>query len=569
MLRFPRAYWVVAAVAVALSLPSVTATFYADDLQMMVRLDGIAPAPIPGPFHLYTFASGVAGERHLLVDRGPLPWWTIDGLRLSFFRPLSGALLTIEHALSGRSPLLYHLDSIAWYAAACVAAAMLLRRLLPEREAAMAALLFAASPAHWMLGAWPSARHVAVSGVFGIAAIALHVRAREKRDRRAEIAAIACTAVALAGGETALGVFAYVGAYELFGRREAIALRVRSLLPWGALIFVYAVAYVALGYGVRGSGAYIDPIASPGVYLAALPSRLAVFAEAALVCVPSEASMLVPHAAPILALLGVAATVALALLLRRALTRLDAPYGATFRWLLIGAVLATLPGIAGIPGDRILFMPNLGVAAALSVVILHAFKRGGALFALIHVVLAPLVFVVCCARYASSSHVAAAAVSTAEIPARARVFGIGLSDPLLGMYLAPSLLFARDAATRPSEVSMLTISPHDHRVTRTGDRSLEIAIDGGALLDGAFEYVVRPPSAPLRTGDVVTFGTSTVRILADDGGKPTRFEVTFDRSLDDPSMVLLVWRGGALRALSLPPAGVEVRVAHEVGPMGI
>jgi hypothetical protein len=137
------------------------------------------------------------------------------------------------------------------------------------------------------------------------------------------------------------------------------------------------------------------------------------------------------------------------------------------------------------------------------------------------------------------------------------------------MYLAQSLSFVRSEAARPAEVSLLTMTPHDERVKRLDDDTLEIDVEGGALLEGALECVVRPPSDPLRAGDVVPFGTSTVRILADDAGRPTRISVTFDRSLDDPSMVLLVWQRGALRTLAPPAVGAEVRVPHERGPSGI
>jgi hypothetical protein len=584
--KFPRALWLAALLAAALALPSAFATFYCDDLGFVLRLDGVAPSPIPGPFHLYTFMSGDPGQRHMLVDHGPLPWWTFDGLRLSFCRPLASALFALDHAIAGHNPLPYHLHSIAWYVAAVVAAAIFLRRMLPEREAALASILFAVSPAHWMLAAWPSARHVAVSGVFAIAAIGLHVHARERSDARVpavSLAATGCAVLALAGGETALGVFAYVGAYELIARRESIAIRLRALAPWGALFVAYAVLYKVLAFGVRGSGAYLDPIAQPAQYVTMLPARLAVFADAALLGVPSELSILFPRALPIFASLGVGALVVMALLLRRALCG-SPELARTLAWLLAGAALAVLPGAAGIPGDRILFLPNVGIASALAVVLLRAGAKGSGtalaalparagvgLFALTHLVLGPLVFAVNGASLASSSHAAMAAVSKAEIPARTdvNVVGIGLSDPLVGMYLAPALWLAPRPEPRPRSVELLSMSSHDHRVKRTDDRTLEITVVDGALLEDAFEYVVRPRTALLRAGDVVPLGAWTVRVLDDDAGRPTRFSVTLDRSVDDPSIALIIWRDGALRALAPPRVGDEVLVKHEVGPMGI
>lgn len=586
VLRFPRAFWIASLCVVVLASPALLADFYADDVVAVLRLEGLVPDSSGGPFRLYTFASGEPGQRERVVDHGPLPWWTSDGLRLSFFRPLSSALLAVDHALGGRNPLGYHVHSVVWYLAAVLAAGALLRRLLPEREAAVALLLFAVSPAHWMLATWPSARHVAVSGTFALLALLLHLRARQagRRARVAWVGALVCGALGLMGGETGLGLFAYVVAYEAFGRSDAVSLRLRALVPWGALLVVYGGVYKALGFGVRDSGGYVDPAADPGRYLAQLPSRLAVLADAALLGVPSEVSGLAPRAAPVLAAMGVVATVAFALLLRRALRVLDARIRRTMTWLLVGAVLAAFPGAAGLPGDRVLFMSNLGITAALALVLLHAGSKGPGtalaalparagvgLFALVHVVLAPAVFAFDARLLATQSHAAMAAASSAEIPARegVHVVGIGLSDPLVGMYLGATLWLAPRADPRPRIVQLLSMSGHDHRVKRTDPRTLEIEVMGGALLEGAFESVVRSPDAPLRAGDVIPLGAESVEILDDDHGRPTRFAVTLDRPVDDPAIALVVWRDGGLRALAPPAVGEEVLLKHEVGPMGL
>ncbi len=62
------------------------------------------------------------------MRQSALPWWAVDGIRLSFFRPLSSALLVLDHAIAGRHPLPYHLHSIAWYVLAALAAALFFRR---------------------------------------------------------------------------------------------------------------------------------------------------------------------------------------------------------------------------------------------------------------------------------------------------------------------------------------------------------------------------------------------------------------------------------------------------------
>lgn len=586
MLRFPRVLWVLALLAVLLALPSLFAELYCDDQAMVLTIEGIEPAPIPGPFHLYSFMTGAPGERDWLVRESVLPWWAVDGIRLSFFRPLSSALLVLDHALAGRHPLFYHLHSLAWYLLAVLAAALLLRRLLPEREAALAALLFAVSPAHWMLAAWPSARHGAISGALGIIALLLHLEAREPsepRSRKLIVASLLCAALALSGGETALGLFGYIASYELIGRREALALRLRALAPWAALLFVYAALYKGLGFGVRSVGGYVDPIAQTRAYFELLPSRVAVYLEASLFGIPSELSVLLPKLRGILAALGVAAALVFAGLLRRAARTLDAELERSLAWLLVAALLALLPGVASMPGDRVLFLPNLGITAALAVLLLHAGRRadpliltwlaraGVALFGLVHVVLAPVTFGFSAWLLTTSSRAALAAVAKAEIPLRAGVVvaGIGLADPLVGMYLPGTLYIAPRADPRPIAMHLLSMSAHDHLLKRTDDRTLEITVLNGALLDGTFESLFRPPSAPLRVGDRVPLAAWTVQILEENAGRPTRFSVSFDRSLDAPSLCLLIWKGGALRSLAPPSVGRQVIVKHELGPMGI
>lgn len=580
-----RILWLVAGLSVLVAAPSLCADFYSDDQAMVLALEGVAPPVVPGPFQLYTFMSGAPGERDALVRDSQVPWWTVDRIRIAFCRPLASALLALDHALAGRNPLFYHLHSLAWYAAAVVAAGALFRRLLPEREAATAAVLFAIAPAHWMLASWPSARHAAISGAFTCAALLLHLKAREQREgsRLLSPLALVCGALALAGGETGLGLFGYVTAYELIGRREALAQRLRALAPWAALFFGYALLYRALGFGVRGAGGYIDPIAQPLAYLAAVPSRLAVYASAALLCVPSELTMIAPRSVPLLAALGVAAALAVALLLWRALRSVAAEHVRTLSWLLLGALFAILPGLAAIPGDRVLFLSNLGVTAALSIVLHHAGARveaglrlwlsrfGVVVFGFVHLILAPVSFAFGAWQLAASSHAALAAASRAEIPVRAglTVVGIGLADPLVGMYLPASLYIAPRPEPRPRAIYLLSTSAHRHRVRRTDERTLEVALVGGTLLDGALEELFRGPSSPLRAADITPLGAFSVHVLDDDAGRPTRFSVLFDRSLDDPSLAFVIWKSGGLRAFTPPKVGQELLIEHELGPMGI
>jgi hypothetical protein len=109
---------------------------------------------------------------------------------------------------------------------------------------------------------------------------------------------------------------------------------------------------------------------------------------------------------------------------------------------------------------------------------------------------------------------------------------------------------------------------HDHWLQRSDERTLEVDIVDGALLEGPLESLFRPESAPLRAGDRLPLGAWTVQILQEISGRPTRFAVLFDRPLDDPSLSFLIWKNGGLRALVVPRVGQRVHVKHEPGPIG-
>lgn len=471
------------------------------------------------------------------------------------------------------------MHSIVWYVAAVLAAAALARRVLPERVAAAATLVFAIAPGHWMAAAWPSARHVAIAGAIGLLGVALHVRGRTHDDARARWAALACVAVALLASESALGAVAYVGAYEIFGRDDG---RLRALAPWGALVAAYVVVYRLGGYGAYGAGGYVDPIGEPATFLASLPQRAGVLACSAFLGAPAELSLLSPRAGAPMTIAGGVAFVVFVLLVRRALGRMSAGDARTVRWILAGALLAALPGTAGLAGDRVLFVASFGTAVGLATVLLHAgrAKDEGALAAaparvalaplgLVHVVLAAPLFVFGAVTLLTTSRAALSVAANAEIPQRdgVRVVGIGLADPLVGMYLGPELL----ALPRPppAGLTLVSMAAHDHVVRRTDARTLEIATVGGALLENPFEHVVRAPRFAIRAGDTFAHDGWTVHVLADDGTRPTRFAVTFDAPLPDASIAFLVWRDGGLRALVPPEVGEEILVRHELGPMGM
>ena len=66
----------------------------------------------------------------------------------------------------------------------------------------------------------------------------------------------------------------------------------------------------------------------------------------------------------------------------------------------------------------------------------------------------------------------------------------------------------------------------------------------------------RDEAHPRLTGDVTTREHFEVEILDDDGTWPLKARFTFDRSLDDPSLVFLAWDGRTFVRYGWEPIGV-------------
>src|SRR6266478_7352775 len=134
-------FWVVFALGVVCALPALGAGFYTDDFVQLAKLrSGGAAAERAGS--LFTFTEGGESTRRLIAD-GTLPWWTTPELRVRFFRPLSAALMVVDHALFGLHPLGYHLHNLLWWVAWLGGTALLFRRMFPPRLGLLAFVMFA------------------------------------------------------------------------------------------------------------------------------------------------------------------------------------------------------------------------------------------------------------------------------------------------------------------------------------------------------------------------------------------------------------------------------------------
>lgn len=577
---------VVVALGVALVLPSLWAGFFADDYLQIGQLEGWSANPV-SPVDLYSFVPRDRARVAALVDLGA-PYFLAPNLELRFLRPLSSALMALDHALWGRRAVPYHVHTLLWYAALLVVVGALFRRAAPRSLALLAFLIFCLDDGHALSVTFIAARNAVVACALVWLGLGAHLRWRIHGWRPGAWLAPPLGALGLAAGEMGLGALAYLVAWEICERRPGWR---RALAPTALLVAGYFVVYRLVGAGARGSGAYLDPFGDPLGFLAELPARLLLLFGNLILRTPIDSAFFNDWLRAPFVAVGAAAVVVVALWLPRALRRLPPDEAARVRWLGLGAAGALVAGTPGTLGDRLLFAASLGGSVVVAALLRDAWQllraRRARLLAAIALVSLGLPNLVIAAvalpgktvffakMFDGYRRLAREAEIAAPVPARAVVVALDDLFPLqllavraLEQGRTPEELrpIARgEGATlggpdRLGELGsgILSMASAAHRLRRTAADTLELSTPEGTMLDGAWPSVFRARSLPLPRGAVVRTSYMTATVLDDRAGRPTRVSFQFTRPLDDPSLIFLAFRDGGLRRLAMPSVGGEI-----------
>jgi hypothetical protein len=581
---------------IALVLPTLWAGFFADDYMQIAQLEGWSVNPV-GPLDLYSFVPPGRARVAELIDDGA-PYFTAPDLKLRFFRPLSSALMALDHALFGRHPVPYHVHTLLWYAALLLVAAALYHRAAPSSLAPLALFIFCLDDGHVLSITFTAARHAVISCVLVWLGLGAHLRWRIHGWRAGAWLAPLLGALGLAAGETGLGALAYLVAWEVCERRPGWR---RALAPTALLVAVYVVAYRLAGAGAHASGSYLDPLGDPRAFLGELPARLALLFGNLIFRTPLDAAFLDDRLRAPLIAAGLAAALTVALWLPRALRRLPPDEAARVRWLGLGAAGALVAGTPGSLGDRLVFAAGLGGSVVVAALLRDAWQlfrarrarllTGVALLSLglpnlvLAAVALPGKAIFFTKTFDGYRRLAREAEIAAPVPARVVVVAL---DDLFALSLLPVRAFEQgrppeelrriawgesgaqrgpDGPGGPDRLGelgggILSLASATHHLRRAAPDTLELSTPDGTLLDGPWPSIFRSRAEALPRGAVVRTSYMTATVLDDRAGVPTRVSFQFTRPLDDPSLVLLVFRDGGLRRLALPPVGGEMTLAR-------
>lgn len=307
---------------------------------------------------------------------------TVEGLALSYFRPLLDVSYALDGWVWGLRPFGFHLTNLLLYALCVILAHRLARRALGEgTAAAVAVAAFALHPVHVESVAWVQGRGDLLA--FAAVASALLAFLRSLGGRAAWPWRIAAGAAALAGAlakEWALAAPALAAAWWLLlvrdgangapGRNVAPHRRLRdaaeALAPFAAALFVYAALRVAAMAGAGGQAPVAPALLTTTERWLVLGPVFARYLGLLVWPYPLNAYHLVTVPAGLLdaRVLGggllMAATVAAAALAPR-----RAPRAALALWWFLLSILPVLP-VLPIKGftmaERYLFLPSFGFA---------------------------------------------------------------------------------------------------------------------------------------------------------------------------------------------------------------
>ncbi len=463
------------------------------------------------------------------------PWWVSPEYKLRFLRPLASLTLHLDFTLFGDAPLAAHLHSLLWSLVLLLGACSLLRKVLPRRESRFAMVIFTFAVCHAWGAGWIAARHAVLGGALSSWSAVFYLHWRMDKSPHAGAISLVLFVLGLAAGEMALALVPFLFCYELAGASGSWRVRLTALAPVTAIALIYAVVYVAFGYGAGGSGAYLDPVHQTAEYLAGIVPKTAAVIGSFGFGVPAIMRV-IPGAEAIPIAAGVLGSVLLLVGYLFSRSRLEPAQHRVFLWSVLAVILPLLPGLAGIAQGREFVLSAIAFAAAVAVVLRALLATRGAWYRRIvpFIVAGFLIlglFVLCpVSRLGQSAFihisselmVAAGQGSKVRCPDGATVYVI--NGDFMRAVGFPFAVARYQGFTFPGWQQLVT-PESDIEVTRTAaDRIVVKSTDKPLVND--FLHLYRPANQPHQAGDVAEVEGMRVDVITAGEAGPTEIAFT-------------------------------------------
>lgn len=590
--------WIVA-LSIVLAVPTLWSGLAVDDYwhRIMLTRDPSWPTVIMKPWYdLFVFFDGEPIRTQHLLEAGLEPWWADPSLVFAFFRPVTAATHVLDYALWPAQVWLMHAQSIAWYAVLVAVTAWMYRRVIARGAdgqsgaaqtwiASLAALLFAMDFNHGVPVGWIASRNALVAAVFGVTAVAAHdvamqasLEAHARKSAAWTVASAASLGLALCAGESAAGALGYVVAHALFLDGRAWRRRASSLALHGLVVMAWASFYRAAGYGVRGSGMYVEALRDPVHFAGHLLVHLPLQISSELGATPPDLYSFVPLPGQIAFVTVAVLFVAWSAPAVVRLLRVDP----SARFFVVGGVLATLPTCMTFPTGRTMTLPSVGLVGLAALIGAGVFDsaawvpaagarwrtwiRSYALWACgARLVLSPIALQVNLQQIAMLNGIMSR--MTADLPVSAeaeskRLLLTNAPDTVFAPYL---VVGPRSRGERlPSRILTMAGGARDVEVTRVDEQTVHVRAVGGFYREGT-ELVTRSAKSPMAVGTKVLLSDVTIEVReTTPDGNPVEAAFRFAGSADAEAFVWARWEGPRLVVIHPPPVGERLTIRGQL-----
>lgn len=538
---------------------------------------------------LFSFADGNVTENERKINNGYFPWWALDELKISFFRPLAALTHWLDYKIwpasakltdVADSAVIMHIHSIIWFAAMVVAASLLYRRIItPLWIAGLAAFLFAINDAHAVPVAWLANRNALMAAAFGFSSIYFHDRWRRDSWKIGALLAPFFLLLSLFSAEAGIAICGYLLSYELFLVSGNWKNRSAGFLPYFLVAVLWWEVYHGLEFGTYGSGAYIDPGHNPLDFIKHLFERLPVLLYGQWLFPDVLFYGYLPKPEAYFAL--VAILISLSVLAVFLLPVIKQSPVARF-WAL-GMLLSLLPACATVPSNRLLTFAGLGGMGLLALSLgfwienkpwLPASRiwRVAAAWvvvqmAVVHLVLSPYSLVM---KTKSMKNYTEKTLESpliklsrlADFSKKTLVF----INPPIPFTIAFIPFFCEIHDLPMPEGVYFFVSGLSPRITikRKDEVTLEVAPENGFIVN-VYDQLYRDAGHPMDVGQTVEMAAMQATVLSLTADKrPLRGRFTFSKPLEDDSLLFFAWRDNQFVPFNLPEKGKEVSLSIKV-----
>ncbi|MEZ5507138.1 MAG: hypothetical protein R3F38_14705 [Gammaproteobacteria bacterium] len=507
-------------------------------------------------FGLFSWIDAEPARNQVLMDLGVIPWWTDEGMRYQFWRPVSEISHWIDHQLWRGFPAMMHLHSLLWYLGLGYLVFRLFRQMGMSAQPALIGLaVFMLDATHGLTISWIANRNALIAAVFGVLAIQQYVRWRETEAPRHFVASLGLLIASLFSGEIGISTSCYLGAYALILDRKGPWKGLLALWPFAVTCILWWTLYKLGNFGANNSDLnYIDPVESPLIFLSKLFERIPVLLFAQLGIIPAEIYGFSPKPVPAylaLTWLFIGGVVYLLWPLLRA--------SAAARFWALGALFSVAPVTATVPADRNLLFVGIGASALLGM-LFHALfcklqtsrlQRGGTwVLVVLHLILSPLllpVFSYSPQLWSQLMMLPLARDIPIESPQESLItFGIPMP---IGLGATP-MRFA-EGLPLPDKFWMISSLQQDFMITRIDANTLRITAPDGMInaIEANLRNLERNPITTDFRIRLTDLDIAVSKVMPD--GKPRELTLTFHNNRLENTRIL-TWNGMQFERHAIP-----------------